>query len=125
MGHRRLTAVAAAVWIAGLALLSFLPTHDKHELHTKGRLHSAGHLLFFFVAAALLTVSARTAWARASLLCVVAGFGASIEYLQHLTSGVPLEWHDIRVDLLGIALGGLFVAITGRLRESGKVQDQR
>ena len=122
MRRRRLTAVVAAVWIAGLALLSFLPTHDKHELHTKGRLHSTGHLLFFFVAAALLMASARTTWVRVSLLCVTAALGASIEYIQHVLSGVPLEWHDILVDLLGIALGGLLLAIPGSLRETGTVQ---
>lgn len=118
MGHRRLAPVAAAVWIAGLALLSFLPTHDKHELHTKGRLHAPGHLVFFCVAAALLMESARTAWIRALLLGLLAAFGGSIEYLQHAISGVPLEWHDVIIDLLGVVLGGLLQAMAAGMREN-------
>ena len=122
MGHRRLAAMAAAVWIAGLALLSFLPTQDKRQLHTKGRLHPAGHIGFFLVAAALLVASARTTRSRVLLLCLLAAFGGCVECLQHLTSGAPLEWRDIVLDLLGVLLGGLLITTAGKMRAIEPVQ---
>ena len=125
MGRRRLVGVSAAGWMAALTLLSFLPTHRKDELHTRGRLHSAGHLVFFLVAGVLVSASARTARVRAVLLCLVAALAVIVEFLQHVTSGAPMEWHDVVVDLLGLTVGSILLAVAGGMRGASAAAGER
>ena len=116
MNGRRRYAIAAAVWIAGLTLLSFLPPHDKHELHTKGRFHSVAHCGAFLVAAMLVTASARTARTRVLALTSVALLGIGVEFLQHVVNHMYIEWNAVVMDLLGVALGALLLAVMGGMR---------
>ena len=116
--------VSAAGWMALLMLLSFLPTNRKDELHTRGRLHSAGHLVFFLVAGVLVSASARTARGRAVLLCLVGALAVTVEYLQHITSGAPMEWHDVVVDLLGITAGSILLAVAGGMRGANAASER-
>ncbi len=108
--------MAAGLWIAGLALLSFLPVQGKKDLHTKGRFHSAGHFAFFMVAAVLLAMSVRRARSRVAMLCLTGLFGVAVEFTQHVVNHMRVEWNDIYVDLLGVALGGALVAVVHGLR---------
>jgi len=99
-----------------LTVVSFLPAHSKRHLHTKGRLHPVGHLLFFMVASALLAASARTARVRTILLVSLAGMAFAVEGLQYLLNPIEMEWHDVANDLLGVALGAILVALIGGMR---------
>jgi hypothetical protein len=95
-------------WITGLAVcvLSFLPSTEKHMLHTTGRLHLFGHALAFSLLSLTFMRAASSARTRLALMIALGLFGATLELLQHMIyAGEMLEWADIACDALGTILG--------------------
>ena len=117
MRRRALSWGTALLCIAGLTMVSFLPSKEKHVLHTKGRLHGPGHLLAFFLTTFILLRLARKRSTRVLVMVVLAVLGPAFEIVQSIRDGYGVEWHDVFVDLLGVALGALVLALLGGMRE--------
>ena len=117
MRQRAVSWGTALLCIATLTMLSFLPSKEKHVLHTKGRLHGPGHLMAFLLTTLVLLRLARSRRTQVLVLLVLAVLGPAFEYVQSVRDGFGVEWHDIVVDLLGVTLGALLVALLGGMRD--------
>lgn len=95
----------AALVVGAIGVLSFLSPRTKVLLHTKGRLHSWGHLFAFGIAAFALLSTSRSRQTRILLLFATLMFGLLIEVGQHVVYRTPLEISDMLVDALGVLLG--------------------
>jgi hypothetical protein len=110
--ERLISVALASTVVATVAIISFLPGHDKDRLHTSGRYHSWGHLLAF---SAVSFVVARTTHSRSARILLFAGslvLGLAIEYGEHKVYGNSLEWKDVLVDSLGVVCGTLLAIVT-------------
>ncbi len=94
--------------MAVIAVVSFLPLHDKVQLHTKGRFHSIGHLLAFAAVAFVLNRYASTTRWRWILCGVALLFGYGIEFGQHALYHENVEQADLVFDTAGVVLGSVF-----------------
>jgi uncharacterized membrane protein len=99
------------IWMIMLAILSFLPNHDKLLLHTTGHYHRWGHLVGFLAVTLLLASSVTSLKARFALAGVVVSFGFFLEYVEHIVYSNALERSDIRLDTLGVILGLIIVLV--------------
>ena len=117
MTHRARSWATALLCFAGLTMVSFLPSKQKHALHTKGRLHGPGHLLAFLLTTLVLLRLAKRRSTRLLVLGALAVLGPAFEVVQSVRDGYGVEWHDVFVDLLGVALGALLLALFGGMRE--------
>jgi uncharacterized membrane protein len=99
------------VWMIILAVLSFLPEHDKLLLHTTGHYHRWGHLMGFLAATLLLVNGAISVRARFALAAVVVSFGYLLEFIEHVVYKIPLERSDILIDTLGVIFGLIVVLV--------------
>ena len=99
-------AFASAV-IAAVASVSFLPSDDKHRLHTSGRYHSWGHLLAFSAIAFGVAKTTRSSRARFLFFIGSMLLGFALEYGEHAVYQNPLEWKDVLVDCMGVVCGTL------------------
>ena len=104
--------VLGCVWMIMLAVLSFLPSHDKLLLHTTGHYHRWGHLVAFVTATLLLVSSAASLRARFALAAVMVSFGYLLEFIEHVVYKIPLEKSDIRIDTLGVIFGLIVVLLS-------------
>ncbi len=107
-----LSVALAVVVVAGIAVVSFLPSHDKRVLHTSGRLHSWGHLLAFTIVG---YVAGRASSTRRTRILVFFGaliFGFALEIGEHVVFGSGLEWKDVLVDAFGVVAGTLLALAT-------------
>jgi hypothetical protein len=109
--NRSAAIVLGCIWMIMLAILSFLPNHDKLLLHTSGHYHRWGHLVAFLIVTLLLTSSATSLRARFTLAAVIVSFGFFLEYVEHIVYINPLERSDIRIDTLGVVLGLIIVLV--------------
>lgn len=101
-------AIPAAV--VGFIVLSFLPPEIKNlyrstNPQTAGMVHILYHLLAFGTLAAGLMSLSQGRRQRLGLLSGAVAFGIGLEIAQHVMSGAPLEWWDMRDDAIGVALG--------------------
>lgn len=117
MRQRTLKWTAGSLCVAALTLVSFLPSKGKHALHTKGRLHGPGHLLAFLVTTMVLLRLVRRRSTRVLVLFALVVLGPAVEIMQSVRDGYGVEWHDVFVDLLGVAVGALATALLGGMRE--------
>ena len=115
--RRRNAYIALAVLLlAGIVLLTMLPPGVKQLLHTRGRLHSAAHILIF---TGLAFAAGRTTRSWKTLLLLLAGlvlFGFCTELAEHLLFSIGLEWKDIFGDSVGAVLGLSIAIMTQRNR---------
>lgn len=121
MRRRVLYGVTGVLWVGALSVLSFLPSKDKHALHTHGRLHSPGHFAAFFVTAIVLLRIARTPAMRGVMLGVLVLLALGFEFGQSVLDGYGVEWHDVAFDLLGATLGAVAYALFGGMRDPSGV----
>ncbi len=117
MRQRTRSWATALLCIAVLTLVSFLPSKGKHALHTKGRLHGPGHLMIFLLTTVVLLRLAKRRSTRVLVLVGLGLLGPAVEYVQSVRDGYGVEWHDVFVDILGVTLGALALALLGGLRE--------
>ena len=114
--RRRLTRkfflVAAGVWATLVAAVSFLPLEYKQDLHSRGRFHNWGHVLAFGSLAYVLVRAVRRPWVRLLLCTGSLVFAFAIEYFQHLTDGMALEWTDVLVDIAAVVTGTMLAFLT-------------
>lgn len=113
-GNPRFYRWLAGGWMAFVVLLSFLPPHWKSQLHTKGSLHNAAHLVVFGVLAFLMARAAKNRDQEITFLFLAAVLGFSIEIAQDLKivlprdgSWSPVEWNDILVDVMAVVIAGI------------------
>lgn len=99
--------LAALVWVLAIIVLSLIPLPWKNEIGTTGAFHRAGHLLAFLILAFLLCRIASTAAARLIRCAGAVLLGIVLETAEHLLYRDRLEWDDVLVDALGVALGFL------------------
>jgi hypothetical protein len=109
--NRSAAIVLGCIWMIMLAVLSFLPNHDKLLLHTSGHYHRWGHLVAFLTATLLLISNVTSLKARFALAAVVVFFGYLLEFIEHVVYSNALEQSDIRVDTLGVVLGLIIVLL--------------
>jgi uncharacterized membrane protein len=109
--RRSAVIVLGCVSMALLAVLSFLPNHDKLLLHTTGHYHRLGHVLAFLAVTVLLVSSVTSLWSRFALAALVASFGFLLEFLEHVIYNNALERSDIMIDTLGVIFGLILVLV--------------
>jgi hypothetical protein len=107
-GQRTLFVSLACLVVPAVIVLSFLPSNDKHLLHTRGHFHSWGHFAVFCVVSFVVARAARSLQSRVLLFLGSLIFGYGIELAEHLTFHAPLEWKDVLVDAAGVIAGTLF-----------------
>jgi hypothetical protein len=110
--RRNLSIALAAVVVAAVSFVSFLPTADKRVLHSEGRLHYWGHLVVFSVVGYVASRTARSPWGHIVVFLSAVIFGLGIEIGEHLVFRSPLEWKDVLVDAFGVIAGTLLAAAT-------------
>jgi hypothetical protein len=108
---RTVAIVMGCIWMMMLAVLSFLPNHDKLLLHTSGHYHRWGHLVAFLIVTLLLAGSVTSLRVRFALAAVIVSFGFFLEYVEHIVYTNALERSDIRIDTLGVVLGLIVVLV--------------
>ena len=114
--------VFAGLVVLAALVISFLPSEDKHALHTRGHYHSWGHLIVFGVVAFVVARASRTVMARILLFLGSIVFGFAIEYAEHVAFKGSIEWKDVVVDTLGVLLGTVLAVFTA-LVEPVEVED--
>jgi uncharacterized membrane protein len=107
--NRTVVIVLACVSMVMLAVLSFMPNHDKLLLHTTGHYHRFGHLVGFLATTVLLVSSVKSLRARFALAGLVASFGYLLEFLEHVFYTNAIERSDVMIDMLGVILGLILV----------------
>ncbi len=99
-----------------------MPLPWKHEIGTTGAFHRAGHLLAFLILAFLLCRIASNTAARLVRCAGAVVLGILLETAEHLIYRDRLEWDDVLVDAIGVALGFLCAfALTPRPSRSKNV----
>jgi hypothetical protein len=109
--NRSAAIILGCIWMIMLAVLSFLPNHDKLLLHTGGHYHRWGHLVAFLIVTLLLAGSVTSMRARFALAALMVSFGFFLEYAEHIVYTNALERSDIRIDTLGVVLGLIIVLV--------------
>lgn len=115
--------VATIVWGAALLVGSLQPNRPA-GIHF-GFLHHAAHIicygaLAFLAAAGYGRARAIPLWPTTCCLL----FGLLIEFAEHLQSGMPVEWYDVRGDAIGILLfTALFCALDARRSASRQAEE--
>jgi len=107
--RRSVVIILGCVWMVMLAVLSFLPNHDKLLLHTTGHYHRWGHMLAFLAVSLLLVSSVTSLWSRFALAATAVSFGYLLEFLEHVIYRNELEKSDVMIDTLGVILGLILV----------------
>jgi peptidoglycan/LPS O-acetylase OafA/YrhL len=114
--RRNASLALALVVVAGVAIVSFLPSADKRALHTEGRLHNWLHLAVFTVVG---FVASRAAHSRLAGVVAFAGavlFGFALEAGEHFVFHNHLEWKDVLVDAMGVTAGTLLAMASSNNR---------
>ncbi len=88
----------AQAWLLLLIVGSLQPARPEPVL----ALHRAIHLLAFAGTAFLLLLLSRSRHQEIASAIGVFLLGLSLEYVQHLIYGKPMEWWDVRDDMLAI-----------------------
>jgi uncharacterized membrane protein len=109
--NRSAAIVLGCIWMIMLAVLSFLPNHDKLLLHTTGHYHRFGHVVAFLTVTLLLASSVTSLRARFALAAVVVCFGYMLEYFEHIIYNNALERSDVLIDALGVVFGLIIVLV--------------
>jgi uncharacterized membrane protein len=109
--RRSAVIVLGCVAMVMLAVLSFLPNHDKLLLHTTGHYHRWGHVLAFLTVTILLVSSVSSLRSRIALASVVVFFGYFLEFLEHVIYNNPFERSDVMIDTLGVIFGLIVVLV--------------
>ena len=109
--NRSAAIVLGCIWMIMLAVLSFLPNHDKLLLHTTGHYHRIGHVVGFLTVTLLLTSSVTSLRARFALAAVLVYFGYLLEYFEHIMYNNALERSDVLIDALGVVFGLIIVLV--------------
>jgi uncharacterized protein YfiM (DUF2279 family) len=94
-----------ALFLAALALAAFLPQPWKGRLATHGRLHFLVHLAAFQTAFLLHAWGRQDRAAMIRAACLLALFGALLEFMQTRVYGNFFEYRDVLADATGVALG--------------------
>ena len=99
--------LAALLWVLIIVVLSLIPVPWKDAIGTTGAFHRAGHLLAFLILAFLfcritLNTAARLIRCAGAIL-----LGFLLEAAEHFIYHDRLEWDDVLVDAIGVALGFL------------------
>lgn len=107
--RRKKISIALAIIVAfAVTIVSFLPSADKHVLHTSGRLHSWGHLTVFSIVGYVANRTSHSLLVRVLVFLGSVIFGLGIEVGEHMVFHSALEWKDVLVDGLGVVAGTLF-----------------
>ncbi len=99
------------LWLVLLVSLSLAPDDLKYHLGTKGPFHYAGHFIAFTLTGLLFcwtSSSFKLRLVHAVAACCVA---LCLEALESWFYGNRLEWIDVLVGCLGVALGFAIPAI--------------
>jgi hypothetical protein len=103
--------LAALFWILLIIALSLIPTSWKDAAGTTGVFHQAGHLLAFLILGLLLCRSPITRNAKLVRCLGAIVLGIVLETAEHFMYHDRLEWDDVLVDSIGVALGFLFALV--------------
>ncbi len=100
------------IWLLLVTGISLVPFHVKLRLGTMGAWHNAGHVLAFIAATVLACWLVNSLPARVFCCLGVLVIALTLEKLEQLSSHLPYEWHDIRVDSIGILIGFLLTLLS-------------
>jgi hypothetical protein len=97
----------AAVFLAALAVLAFLPRPWKGRLATHGYLHLCAHMVAFGAAFLLIAWTMRDRASQSGSAILLLLFGVVLEVFQTRVYGNLLEYRDIAANGTGIVLAFL------------------
>lgn len=105
------------IWFICVGVLSLLPGSYKAHLHTRGLLHTPGHIVVFAVSAFLACRSVRVIPRRGFLSLAVIGYGGVLEALQSWLWRSRFEWDDVASDACGVLLVFVFATWAEAVRK--------
>lgn len=110
--QRNIFLILACLVVPGIALFSFLPSHEKGMLHTRGRFHSWGHLVVFVAISYVVARTSRSLTGRILLFLCSLVLGFTIEAGERLIYKNHMEWKDVLIDAAGAIVGTLLAILT-------------
>lgn len=111
------------LWLVAIAGLSLAPFPVKYHLGAIGPMHTFGHIVGFLITTVLTCSGASDMWTRWCRAGSILVFAMLCEWLELAVYGnFHFEWHDVRIDWIGVALGLAISAITYRVVEARKSQ---
>jgi hypothetical protein len=109
------------IWLILITGLSLAPFRVKHHLGATGMWHTGGHILVFLITTVLICSGAEDKWTRAARTLVVLLFAILCEWLELAVYGnFRFEWHDVRIDWIGVALGFVVASVAHQLAGAKK-----
>ncbi|HEX4232021.1 MAG TPA: hypothetical protein VHZ07_25360 [Bryobacteraceae bacterium] len=106
------------LWLIVIAGLSLAPFRVKYHLGAIGTMHAFGHIAVFVVTTVLTCSGATDIWIRLCRAVSILLFAMLCEWLELAVYGnFHFEWHDVRIDWIGVALGFAISLIIHRVFE--------
>ncbi|HWF46997.1 MAG TPA: hypothetical protein VG168_08330 [Bryobacteraceae bacterium] len=103
------------LWLIVIAGLSLAPFRVKYHLGAIGPMHTFGHIAVFLITTVLACFGAADTWTRLCRAASILLFAMLCEWLELAVYGnFHFEWHDVRIDWVGVALGFAISLITHR-----------
>jgi hypothetical protein len=97
--------IVVPLWLAILTVVSLASDDFKYHLGTKGPFHHTAHLLAFAITGLMFCWTANSLRSRL-LRALAACFTALVlEWMEALFYNNVVEWHDVWIGCLGVALG--------------------
>ena len=118
MSRLRLRVLAVLGTFSSIAL-SVAPESFKNEFHMRGKLHTPGHLLLFSVISFAALRSASSKMQRLLIIMSLSALCLALEVVEQRLFHGPMEWQDVWVDTLAVAVGALVAAFFSHPRISG------
>jgi multidrug transporter EmrE-like cation transporter len=106
--------VIPILWSCLIGLASVLPIKFTHRGDFRGHLHDAVHILAFCVTIAIFSVCAKTMKVKAAYLIWTLFLAVLSEWSETVVFHSHFEWADVILDLAGVVLGLLLIAVATR-----------
>jgi hypothetical protein len=101
--------------LAAVALVLSQVTNSRLWLHSTGRLHDWYHLVPFAALGLLAMLASPLRSARVSWVLFALMLGFAMELGEALRYGGLLEWGDVGMDAVGVAVGAVAGWVASRL----------
>ena len=99
------------LWLIILTIVSLMPDDVKFHVGTKGLLHYPMHLVAFIVTGLIFCWNLLNFRSRLACAIVACSAALALEILEAWPRRNPIEWTDVWVDCLGVAIGLTMVVV--------------
>jgi hypothetical protein len=112
------------LWLILITGISLAPFRVKYHLGAMGPLHAFGHMAIFLVTTVMVCSGAADTWIRLCRAGSILLFAMLCEWLELAVYGnFHFEWHDVRIDWIGVALGFAISELIHRVLEARRARE--